>query len=398
MKPEFPRIDRDKMVSPHAQEVEYALILSRMINTVKDDPAQMRLMIYEFARARLKIDTSWFEESERKRLTTALETAIQGVEEFSVRREEKDQLPPPNPSAQIGPDKRAPTRPSTSLATAGPVTPAAQDILVPSRVYPRPDVQPVVEVASRTLVSTLARFSIGMLLFGGVVGLAYYKQHLPSLRGPNFPSAASTIAKLRPSIADAAQEIMVPGDAKTVGAPSKLPFPVPTDYGVYALNNDALSELYLLPEQVPDKRIAMSTPVNQPSRTTLPDGKVRFILFRRDLAGNAPDRMEVRVVARVVRALTFDAKGKPGFSPVSDSWNIRNVSYEFRVRPIPGNPEMLLAQPEKADFALPAGRYVLALRNQAYDFAVAGKVTDLAQCLERTDAANGTFYSECQKM
>jgi len=29
-------------------------------------------------------------------------------------------------------------------------------------------------------------------------------------------------------------------------------------------------------------------------------------------------------VARVVRALTFDAKGKPGYSPVSDAWNIRN--------------------------------------------------------------------------
>ena len=47
------------MVSPHAQEVEYALLLSRMISTVKEDPLQMRLTIYEFARARLKIDMSW---------------------------------------------------------------------------------------------------------------------------------------------------------------------------------------------------------------------------------------------------------------------------------------------------------------------------------------------------
>ena len=76
MNPEFPPIDQDKMASPHAQEVEYALILSRMINTVKEDPAQLRLTIYEFARARLKIDTSWAEEAERKRLLAALETAI----------------------------------------------------------------------------------------------------------------------------------------------------------------------------------------------------------------------------------------------------------------------------------------------------------------------------------
>jgi hypothetical protein len=113
--------------------------------------------------------------------------------------------------------------------------------------------------------------------------------------------------------------------------------------------------------------------------------------------GSAPERVEVRVVARVVRALTFDAKGKASFQPVTDAWNIRNSSYELRVRPIPGNPEMLVMMSENADFALPAGRYVLALKNQGYDFTVPGKVTDPSQCLERTDAANGTFYSDCQK-
>jgi hypothetical protein len=138
--------------------------------------------------------------------------------------------------------------------------------------------------------------------------------------------------------------------------------------------------------------------VNQPSLTTLPDGKAKFILFRRDLVGNAPERIEVRVVARVVRALTFDAKGKPQLLPVSDTWSIRNVSYEFRVRPVPGNPEMLLVQPDKADFTLAPGRYVLALRGQGYDFTVGGNVTELSQCLERTEAANGAFYSECQKL
>jgi hypothetical protein len=54
-------------------------------------------------------------------------------------------------------------------------------------------------------------------------------------------------------------------------------------------------------------------------------------------------------------------------------------------------------QPEKADFGLPSGRYVLVLRNQGYDFTVAGEVSDPTQCLERTEAANGTFYSDCEK-
>jgi hypothetical protein len=58
---------------------------------------------------------------------------------------------------------------------------------------------------------------------------------------------------------------------------------------------------------------------------------------------------------------------------------------------------MLLVQPAEPDFTLPAGRYALALRNQGYDFTVAGEITDLSQCLERTDAVNGSFYSGCQK-
>jgi hypothetical protein len=231
-----------------------------------------------------------------------------------------------------------------------------------------------------------------MVLFGMVAGLAFYKQRA----GVDLP--AQLLSKFVKSQPDTSQPVSPAADPKTAVASANGPtFPLPSDYGVYALSDTALSELYLLPERVPDKRIAMSTPVDQPSRTTLPDGKAKFVIFRRDLAGNAPERMEVRVVARVMRALTFDAKGKPTFSPISDSWNIRNVSYEFRVRPIAGNPEMLLVQPDKADFALPAGRYVLVLRDQGYDFTIGGKVTEPSQCVERTEAANGTFYSECQK-
>lgn len=393
MKPEFPAVDQDRMVSPHAQEIEYALILQRIITNVREDPEQLRLTIYEFARARLKIDTSWAEISERDRLAAALETAIKGVEEFSARREQKERIQS-NPTAQIGQAAPPGALPSTTVETVRPLTPAPEDILVPERVYLRPDFQPVVEVRKQSLGSMLAGFCVGTLLIAVVAGLAYYyKEQLP-LFGERFSPLTS------PTVAEQTAPQSAPAvDAKTAAASSGglLPFPLPSDYGIYALNNGALTELNVLTERVPDKRIAMSTPVTQASRTTVPDGKTRFVLFRRDLAENAPDRVEVRVVARVVRALTFDAKGKPGFSPVRDAWNIRNLAYELRVRPIAGHPEMLLVQSEKADFALPAGRYVLVLKDRGYDFTVAGNVTDVAQCLERTDAANGEFYSECQK-
>jgi len=392
MKPEFPAIDQDKTVSPHAQEVEFALILSRMINTVKEDPVQLRLSIYEFARARLQIDTSWAEEAERERFSAALETAIQGVEQFSARRDEKERLQPPTPSPQIALGASAAEPLATSMVTIHQVNSAPKSVVL-KEVYSRPEAESIAQEQTRVLLSTLARFAIGILLFGTVAaGLAIYSQRT-SLLGTSAraPSPATLVAK--PAIPDPAQQSLVTG-AVSQGS---SPFPLPTDYGVYALNDAKLSELSLLQEQVPDKRIAMSTPINQSSRTTLPDGKARFVVFRRDLVGSAPDRIEVRVVARVVRALTFDAKGKASFTPISDAWNIRNLSYEFRVRPISGNPEMLMVQAENPDFVLPAGRYVLALKNQGYDFTVAGKVTDPSQCLERTDAANGTFYSDCQK-
>ncbi len=393
------------MVSPHAQEVEYALILSRMINTVKEDPSQMRLTIYEFARARLKLDTSWSDEAERKRLADALETAIQGVEEFSVRRDDKERLPPPTPSPQIGHAVPPAEPPSTSMVAIHEVNPAPKSTLtkitpVAKEAYWRSEEPPVLEAQTRVLLSTLTRFCIGMLMFGAVVALAVYKQGSSLSRTSPSPAALAAAKPVAPSSASelAQQQAPAAGDVKTAAASSaSLPFPLPSDYGVYAVSNAALSELSLLPEQVPDKRVAMSTPISQPSRTTLSDGKAKFVVFRRDLAGNAPERIDVRVVARVVRALTFDAKGKASFSPVSDAWNIRNISYEFRVRPIAGNPEMLLVQATNPDFSLPAGRYVLALRNQGYDFTVAGKITEPSQCLERTDAANGAFYSDCQK-
>jgi hypothetical protein len=58
----------------------------------------MRLAICEFA-----LDTSWADEAERKQLSAALETVIQGVEQFSVRQDEQQRLRPSAPSVQIGP-------------------------------------------------------------------------------------------------------------------------------------------------------------------------------------------------------------------------------------------------------------------------------------------------------
>jgi len=394
MTADSPKVDGEKAVSPHGQAIEYALILQRMIDAVQEDPSQMRLAIYEFARARLKGDTPWLDESDRERLSVSLETAIQGVEQFSTRQQERDLLPPPSSAEEKKRGLALASAPHVSAAVVTPITPADEDILVQQRVRFAPEIR-IVEVDRGELRSNLIRFAIVLLLFGTMGTLVYYKARSPAQRERASPSEVSTATN--PG-GDVLKQATAPAVPEAAPAPPASPgFPLPTDYGVYAIHGDDLSELSALAERVPDKRIAISTPVNRPSHTTVGDGKVRFILFRRDLAASAPERAEVRVVAQVVRAVTFDARGKPNFNPVSDAWNIRSKSYEFRVRPIAGRPEMLLVQSDKPDFTLPPGRYVLVVGDQGYDFTVAGKVTDLAQCLERTDAANGSFYSECQK-
>jgi hypothetical protein len=128
------------------------------------------------------------------------------------------------------------------------------------------------------------------------------------------------------------------------------------------------------------------------------DGRIGFIVFRRDVANSPPDRIAVRVIAKIKQSLKFARNGKAETARLDDVWTVRNISYDFRVAPIRENPEMLLLRPENPEFKFAPGRYALVVKGQAYDFTVAGEITETAQCLERTEAANGTFYSECRTL
>ncbi|OKO67398.1 hypothetical protein AC628_39330, partial [Bradyrhizobium sp. NAS96.2] len=172
--------------------------------------------------------------------------------------------------------------------------------------------------------------------------------------------------------------------------------PLPTAYGVYAESGGKLYELQLIQGRAPDPRIAISAAITKPSETTLPDGHLRFIVFRREGAGGASDPIDVRLIARVTQQTTFDATGKPVVSPGDDTWVIRNISIPFRAAPLSEDPQMFEVQP-RDDAPLSPGRYALILKAQAYDFTVEGAVTDKRHCLQRLAAANGVFYSECER-
>jgi hypothetical protein len=81
--------------------------------------------------------------------------------------------------------------------------------------------------------------------------------------------------------------------------------------------------------------------------------------------------------------------------PAGDGWVIRNLAYEMKVGPVEGRPAMIVMRPADAELSLPAGRYALVLKGSAYDFTVDGPVTDLAQCIERSDEVDAPVYTPC---
>jgi hypothetical protein len=186
MPAELPVVEQEGLDSPQAREVEYALILSQMIGIVKADPSQLRLAIYEFARARLKTDTSWADEIERKQLSAALETAIQGVEKFSIRQDEQERLQLPAPSVQLGPG----TWPTEAVPVSELAIHRANSASDEFPAYWRAEALPIVEVHTRARLSRLAWFSIGILLFAALAVSAIYMQRASILQAGLVPVLA----------------------------------------------------------------------------------------------------------------------------------------------------------------------------------------------------------------
>ena len=182
--------------------------------------------------------------------------------------------------------------------------------------------------------------------------------------------------------------------AKPTDAPAKLPYPVPTSFGIYALSDNKLIKLEPLPAKVPDPRVALSAEITKPSTTTISANKPSFILFRRNLLNDAPDRLTLRIVAHMTQETKF-VGGKATTTKIKNSWRIRNTSYELKVSPIPGHNEMIIAREDDKLTPTP-GRYVLVVNGFGYDFTIAGSAPSSAHCLEQFDTENGPVFTECK--
>src|SRR5271154_5077257 len=69
-------------------EVEFALVLSRMIDSVKSDPQQLRETVYELARHKLQEQFTYENVKDMRPVSNALEIAIRGVEAFARKNDQ----------------------------------------------------------------------------------------------------------------------------------------------------------------------------------------------------------------------------------------------------------------------------------------------------------------------
>jgi hypothetical protein len=392
----------EKNLTAKSSEVDFAIVLSRVITSIENDPTQLRNAVYELARVKLQTELSQREApidgSDKGDLASALESAIERVETVYSKHIDLRVLQSVN------------RRTNNSRIGASEITikewESALMIRAPGPDTVRlPDFLTGVTGSSRKVkdawhwmgAAPLLRAAM-VAIFAVVVCAVLDRQF--NILGRQAPQPfASVVQKTEKSEAKRIVQASA-GDLQlpiATPAPQSLGFPVPSVYGIYAISGGQLYELEPLVGRVPDQRVFMSTPIKTASRTVLPDGRALFIIYRRDAVNSAPERVSVRVIAKVLRAMTFNTAGQASTTNVQDTWTIRNISYDFRVAPLSEGSEMLMIRPENEDFVLPAGRYGLVIKGQAYDFTVAGPITEAAQCLEGIKAENGTFYSECRR-
>jgi len=390
-----------RQIAMHSANVkqDHYSFLARLVAEISRDHAQLRMVVYEFARVNLRkdlyrhfVEGRW---SEIKEQVSGLEAAINQIEsdfaqnapllhfnsESRLIPATEEQLTHNAPA--LGPGSQQGVMVGDNSVDDSAYVQSPFFRLSPSEGYPSPPT-----IVSETN-DPLANAFLGkrlrsrswrniQLIIAVALGVTMYAA----------PVARSDLGLF---------ELHGVNELMKVSTKPATNMPLPTEYGVYAIANGRLTELDLLPIRAPDQRVAVSASISTPSRIHLPVGQLQFVVFRRDLATNAPDRVSVRVVARVARVLTFGSAGNAKVANVEGSWVVRSSSYQMKVAPVPNNPEMIVIRPD-ADLVFPAGRYALVLKGVAYDFTVDGPLTDPAHCLERTDALNAPVYTECRNL
>ncbi|WP_228747929.1 hypothetical protein [Bradyrhizobium sp. BR 10289] len=282
----------DENKAESASEVQFALVIARMLETVKNHPEHLRQVVHDLARYKLQEQFTHADVKEMRRSQQALEAAIRGVEEFSQK---EISLPPPAMPAP-------PALPASDQAA--PLNQVAVREVPPSP-RPRTEIERSPAEPGHPLWPIIRRTAALLTIAGLAVLAVQQRQRLASL-------AHSLQHQIQGrQIAAAPPEPVPVADVPPPAAPPK-PNPLrPTDYGVYAVVDDkSLAELQLLPGRPPDIRVAVFAAFKAPDQASLPNGRPKFIVFRRDAVNNILERAEVRVVAKIAREFSAEASGK----------------------------------------------------------------------------------------
>jgi hypothetical protein len=312
------------------QQNYYAILTSLIAASAAKGP-QARRRVYELARYELRrrltsraIEFGQFDEGQHWR---AFETAIERIE------------------SDLGGNPAEHERPAADLVTAvvdssveiippakhGPLPPQSQHAFSPERASPK---------------ASSAIWSVLPLVGAAILGIATYVTVERGVREqPRLQSDQNT------------------PDKST--SPQSVALPLPVAYGVYAVADGRLTELEPLSIKVIGHGIAPTGVISTPSKAKLPNGRIQFIIFRRELMNNAPEKVVVQAVAPAT------GEGET-LGNLNGSWAIGNTSYQMKVAPIGSRGGMIVIRPADSKFSFPTGRYVLILNGLGYDFRVAG--------------------------
>jgi hypothetical protein len=385
-----------------ARPPDYYSILLEAINATKQNSAQLRALVYERARFNLKRDVLFGYSP------IGLADAVRQVDEFerAVARIEANAVDDRSNLLYLEHPYRDHDEPADIAHENDGMHGTAVQVLPPEPVPPlyagltsnqRADNFHLARLAEEFVRHVrFANKSIGVALLAmailAITGTVFITELWPSYKVSSPIAVANKLPQTGETVAthdNPNEEIPAPTNNS-----SKLAFPLPNSFGIYVLSNNKLTELEALPISIPDSRIALSAEIDKPSTTTISDDKPAFILFRRDLLNNVPQKIMLRVVARMARE-TKIVGGKAGTTNVDGAWRIRSISRELKISPIPGQREMVIARLD-GDVSLAAGRYALVLNRTGYDFAITGTVPSPEGCLEKFETASGSVFSQCR--
>jgi hypothetical protein len=428
-----------------ARQLDYYSLLKEAINKAQTDSAQLRALVYERARFNFKRDVLFGHSSlgltDLVRHIHDFELAVARIEATSdveepapVPRDDERKIEYNRDETAASQDDK-PTVVYTEPATdAAPTVPTSNvQVLPPRRTLPLHEpLAPIqlkdfpYERLENEFVSykRFANEKFGILLFafvfmGAVIVLAniqWFPARAPQQAAipqqiavaPPVPRPAVTpLENSTPAAAPAAVENNPPTAAPATidnnppaaapppkASPPKLPFPLPNSFGVYALNDNKLIELQSLPLSVPDPRVALSAEIKEPSSKIISSHNPAFILFRRDFRNNVPQKITLRIIAKMARE-TKIVNGKPIVNTLDGPWRIRSISRDLNVSPIPDQPEMIMARLDEGTSLAP-GRYALVLNRTGYDFTIEGQVRSNDFCLEGFETTNGSVLTQCR--